>query len=328
MKTKKENMIAALECRQPADFVPIWELEFQAWDNASNRHVILGTEFTTLSEKEKETAINENAEIMLEVCEKFHFSALSMVGNYWEIAPGHPSYYWITEEWKLKQNALLQRYCEKEGIATLANSGGFMGMPGSSANYEEFCYMVIDEPEKIDEMAIGAYEYGINNVKKFCDLGYDILINAADIADNKGCFYSPAQMERWIFPYLYKWAEEIKKSGMYSIMHTDGNVNSVLDILADSDLHALQAIDPVAGMNMKEAKDRVAGRLCLCGNIETGLLMTGPKETIYENTRVLLEECKVGGGLVLGASNASVPETPCENYMQLVKAWKEYGQYN
>ena len=67
--------------------------------------------------------------------------------------------------------------------------------------------------------------------------------------------------------------------------------------------------------------------LFLCGNIETGLLTTGPKEEIYENTRKILTECKNGGGLVLGTSNASMPETPAENYQQIIYAWEKFGKY-
>ena len=44
-----DDMRAALECRMPQGAVPIWELEFQAWDAASGRHVVLGHEFEALS---------------------------------------------------------------------------------------------------------------------------------------------------------------------------------------------------------------------------------------------------------------------------------------
>ncbi len=45
---KKNDMIAALSRRKPADAVPVWELEFQAWDTASGRHAVLGHEFEDL----------------------------------------------------------------------------------------------------------------------------------------------------------------------------------------------------------------------------------------------------------------------------------------
>jgi uroporphyrinogen decarboxylase len=323
----KENMRAALECRQPETAVPIWELEFQAWDIVSGKHIILGTEFTKLSPMEQDIAIHSNAEIMIETSKDLHFAALTLINSYWEVAPGKPSYYWLPQESKNKQNILLQKYCEQAGIMTVGLGGSLITMPGSSDDYTEFCYRIIDEPEELDKLAKIYYENGLESAKFFRNLGCDIMLSPSDIADNRGPFFSPEQMERWFYPYLYKWADAVKTMGMYSILHTDGNVNSLLEKLADSPLNALQAIDPVAGMDIEKAKQIVAGKLCLCGNVETGLLFTGPTQRIYENTKNILESCKSGGGLVLGASNASVPETPRGNYKELIRAWEDFGKY-
>jgi hypothetical protein len=60
------------------------------------------------------------------------------------------------------------------------------------------------------------------------------------------------------------------------------------------------------------------------GNVDCGLLFTGPEELIYETTRDLLLDCKPGRAFVLGASNAAQQETPIEHYLVLTKAWQEY----
>jgi len=91
--SKKDDMIAALEKRQPKGAVPVWEIEFQAWDAISGRHVVLGEEFAGLSQAEQDRALAENADIILQVCEEMHYAALCPPGGYWEIAPGVPSYY-------------------------------------------------------------------------------------------------------------------------------------------------------------------------------------------------------------------------------------------
>jgi len=80
-------------------------------------------------------------------------------------------------------------------------------------------------------------------------------------------------------------------------------------------------------MDLYAAKRQVAGRLCLCGNVNCGLLLTGSPEEVFEATRGLLESCKRGGGLVLGTSNAVQPEVPAENYRAMIQAWQVYGQY-
>ena len=73
-------------------------------------------------------------------------------------------------------------------------------------------------------------------------------------------------------------------------------------------------------MDIKKVKAEVGDRICLCGNVDTGLLVTGPAAEIYESTRDILQECKEGGGLVLGASNATVLETPMQNYHEMIRA--------
>lgn len=51
------------------------------------------------------------------------------------------------------------------------------------------------------------------------------------------------------------------------------------------------------------------------------------QHVIYDATKELLLECKLGWGLILGCSNAVVAETPAENYMAALQAWREYGKY-
>jgi uroporphyrinogen decarboxylase len=163
--------------------------------------------------------------------------------------------------------------------------------------------------------------------RRLRDLGIEAVFTASDIADNRGVFFNPAQMERFILPYLRRWAERVKEMGLYTILHTDGDVYSCLEDLAESGIDALQAIDPVAGMDMRAVKDAVGDRLCLCGNVDCGLLVMGTPEKVYAATRDLLLGCKAGGGLVLGASNAVQEEVPIGNYWAMIEAWREFGQY-
>ena len=323
----KENMKAALECRQPETAVPIWEVEFQAWDNLSGKHLILGTEFAGLSTKEQEAAINNNAELMISTAKELYFSAITEINAYWEIAPGKPSYYWLPDEARLKQNELLQKYCEEEKLMLIGICSANISMPLNSAKYEEFCYRLFDEPEEIDKEAEELFRKGMKITMQYACQGYDCIFSPTDIADNRGPFFNPTQMDRWFYPYLRKWTEEVRKHGMYCILHSDGNLMPLLDNLANSGLHGIQAIDQLAGMNIKEVKEKVAGKLCVCGNVATSLMVEGPKESVYESTREILLGCKAGGGLVLGNSNAVEPVTPAEYYLELVRAWKNYGMY-
>ena len=323
--SRKQDMVDALLGRQPAQAVPVWELEFHLWDQASGGHVVLGEEFAALSPAEQERALYANAEIMLSVSEDLCFAALTVPGGYWEIAPGQPAYYWLPGEARVRQVKILRQLAGD--LILVAGTGGVMSMPGAT-EYVAFCYQLFDAPEAIDERAQATLERGLQSARQFRDLGVEAMFTASDIADNRGLFFNPTQMERFILPYLRRWAEGVREMGGYAILHTDGDVTTCLDAFAESGLHALQAIDPVAGMDIRAAKARVGGRLCLCGNVDCGLLVSGTPQEVVDQTRNLLIDCREGGGLVLGASNAVQVEASIANYRAMIDAWRAYGQYD
>jgi len=305
-------MIAALTCRRPDGAVPIWELEFHAWDAASGRHVVWGRQFEALTAAERERALRENAEIILSVCDRMHYAALTVPNNYWEIAPGQPAYQWLPGDARVRQIEILRQAAPAE-LMLAGVSGGVMAM--------------FDAPEEIDETARNCLAGGLEHARRLRDLGVEIMVTASDLADNRGPFFNPEQMDRFVLPYMREWASAVRAMGAYAVLHCDGNISPCLDDIADSGLHALQAIDPTAGMDMRETKDAVAGRLCLCGNIDCGLLLTATAEAVYESTRELLDTCADGGGLVLGASNAVQAEAPLANYRAMIAARADHGQY-
>jgi uroporphyrinogen decarboxylase len=297
--SKKADMAAALECRQPAGTVPIWELEFHAWDQVFSRHVILGTEFAALSAGEQEQALYTNAKILLSVAEHLHFAALTVPGSYWEIAPGAPATYWLPDTARYRQVEVLQRIGTND-LMLVAGTGGVMSMP-SADKYVEFAYKIYDAPQEIERMAQQRLEAGLEKARQFRDLGIEAMFTASDIADNHGPYFNAAQMERFILPYLRKWAAEVKAMGCYTILHTDGDLNLCLEGIADSGIHALQAIDPVAGMEMRKA-----ATACVCAATWTvGCSSPGHQRKYTQRRATCCSTAK------RGAASCLVPLTPC-----------------
>ena len=102
--------------------------------------------------------------------------------------------------------------------------------PPSGNGYEEFCYRLFDAPEQIDEQARKMLQRAWSSPRQARDCGADAVFNACDIADNHGVFFSPAQLERFWTPYLHKWATAVTEMGLYTILHSDGNLTSILDV--------------------------------------------------------------------------------------------------
>ena len=314
--SRTEDFRAALACR-PAGTVPRWELEFHAFDTASGRRLVLGREFERLSAAARERALHENAEIILSVCEELEFAAVTGPASHWEQAPGELAYYVLPDDGPERQIGVL-REVAGDALLLVANVGGVLG-----ASYDvEFCQALRDAPQEIDALARRTLAEGLEKARRFRDVGADVAMTASDVADNSGPFFKPHQMERFVFPYLEAWSDGVHALGMASLLHSDGNLTRHLDRIAGTSLDALQAIDPVAGMDLLRSKAIVGDRLCLCGNVDCGLLVAGTPEEVYAATRELLLRWGTRAGLVLGASNAVQREVPIDNYRAMVAAWK------
>lgn len=319
MKIKRtEDMEAALECRQPAGAIPVWELHYHCWGKISGKKYTFYEDFMKLSEQQKNNAIKQNAEIMAAESEQLGFAAVTVPDSPW----GCP--YTLPKEYR---HDLARLLCSKTSdLMVVAACGSIIGMPGSE-DYAEFCYRLVDNPEQIDEQCKSVLKKGIEKMKQFAATGVKAVYSASDMADNHGPFFKPEYMDRFILPYLHKWSEAVKAEGLYAILHTDGNIGPILNELAGTGIHAIQAVDPVAGMDMKKSLEATDGRVCLCGNVDCGLLLTGTPDQLYENAKNLIKSCKFTNGFVLGASNAVVAETPIENYLAVMRAWREFGRF-
>ncbi len=324
--TKKGDMIDAFSNRQPSGRVPLWELEFHLWDQVSGQHLVIGQEYQGLTEREKDNALYNNAEIFLSVSEQLHFSAITLPSQYWEIGPQTPAYYWLPEEGRIRQAQILRKLAP-EDLMLVANCTALLGMP-MREDYVDFAYQLFDAPDEIDVFAEQRLQDGIQDAIRFFNLGVEIGLSTSDLADNHSTFMNPLQLERFVWPYLDRWVEALNELGMFSILHSDGNLGACLDRIADSGVDCLQAIDPTAGMNMLGVKQKVGSRLCLSGNIDCRLLLSESPDSVFEATKELLNTCKAGGGLILGASNAVQSVVPVENYLAITRAWEKFGGYS
>ncbi|MFH0757002.1 MAG: uroporphyrinogen decarboxylase family protein [Bacteroidota bacterium] len=328
MKQNKDLFSSAIrhEIPEPGSRVPIWELEFHGWNHFSRQALLVGTGFTALSRAEKAYALVQNAEVVAAVSEMLNFSAVTVPGAYWEIAPGHPAFFWLPEKERLEQIRLLQKTIGDK-IMLVASNPAVLAMPGAD-EYMEFAYTLMERPHEIEARAKALCQSGMAEATRLLDLGVGALYTASDIADNHGPYFDPGQMEQLILPFLDRWATHVQSKGGLSILHSDGNLTPILAMIAGTSIQALQAIDPTAGMELRATKNRVEGQLTLCGNIECGLFITGSTEEVFEATRDALEGSKENGGLVLGASNAIEKMLKKENYLAFLDAWKTHGLYS
>ena len=144
---KKQDFLETINMKQAKNAVPIWELHFHCWEKMSGERFISGNDFMALStDMEKDDALKKNADIIIKVADKLHFNAVSIPDIPWNCP------YTLPMEDRLKLTTLLRK--ANPDFYVVAGCAANLGMPDDSDTYLDFCYMLLDEPEKIDEIAL------------------------------------------------------------------------------------------------------------------------------------------------------------------------------
>ena len=158
--------------------------------------------------------------------------------------------------------------------------------------------------------------------------GVDAVVLLDDYADKNGPIMGPKLFEEFVLPYLARTVRAIKEVGAYVIKHTDGNIWSILEQIVETGIDAINPLEPVASMEIGEAKQRYGNRVCLIGNIDCGtLLCRGTPEAVREEVQRCIQAAAPGGGYILSSSNSLQSGVKPENYLAMVEEGKRYGSY-
>jgi len=237
--------------------------------------------------------------------------------------PPDPDLDWRYE--RLKQ--LVKRFKGKRAIIievsdSLRVAGDFL--LGDVAYFKA----MITNPGLVDRVNEIVDNYQLKYIENCLDVGADIVFSCGDWAMTKGPMVSPKFIKRFVAPSFQKIAKYAHDRGVPCLKHTDGNIWSIFDTIIDSGADGIHPIDPVAGMDIGEAKNRFGSKICLMGNVNGATtLVTGTTEEVREETKAVIRKAGKGGGLICMSSSSIHSGVKPENYVAMVKAIRDYGKY-
>jgi uroporphyrinogen decarboxylase len=186
----------------------------------------------------------------------------------------------------------------------------------------------IENPGLVHELSEMILDYKIRLMQRAIDAGADAIVSGDDYAARKGPLMSPRHFREFVLPYLARSVAAAHAGGVPYIKHTDGNLWSILDMMVEAGIDALDPIEPIAGMDIGEVKRRYGDRLALVGNVDcTRLLPNGAPAEVEEAVKETLAKAAVGGGHILASSNSIHPAVRPENYRAMVAAARRWGRY-
>jgi len=107
-------------------------------------------------------------------------------------------------------------------------------------------------------------------------------------------------------------------------LHVCGSGTGLLEFMADTDVDCIEPLDPLGGVEVRDAKARVGDRVALMGGVHTVKLARGTVEDVRADVARRLSEGAPGGGYILAAGDMLPTETSQEKVelmLEMSKAW-------
>jgi hypothetical protein len=137
-------------------------------------------------------------------------------------------------------------------------------------------------------------------------------------------FMSDKQFREFYWPTLKAVIVGLAEEGCVPFLFCEGSYNTRLQHLEElPDASCMWVFDRT---DMKKAKDTVGKKLCIGGNVPSGLLLTGTPQDIKACCKELIDVAGKGGGYLM-CTGTSMDEGRADTVHAMVDFTKEYGVY-
>ena len=105
------------------------------------------------------------------------------------------------------------------------------------------------------------------------------------------------------------------------IMHSDGNLNVILDQIHATGVDGYQSVDPQGGMDIRGVREKFPDWI-LMGNVNCAMLQETDEPAIRESVRNCMRHGGVGKRYIFSTSNCIYPGMPPESYRIMLDEYR------
>ncbi|MEM2282562.1 MAG: uroporphyrinogen decarboxylase family protein [Candidatus Hadarchaeales archaeon] len=178
-----------------------------------------------------------------------------------------------------------------------------------------------DKPfvEKLLDLSV---EIWVEAIEEAAELGMDGVIIGDDCGTQTGPMISPKHHSELVIPRLRKLVQEARRRGLYVILHSCGNIEPLLESIAECGFHAVHPLQPGA-MNTLEVARKYKGKFAICTGFDVQRQHALKPEEVEQQVKELIEAASPH--LILAPTNAITNETPPENLFAFLHAREKFG---
>ena len=219
----------------------------------------------------------------------------------------------------------------KRQFAVFAKTGGPFLRTCFMRGEENFLMDVAEDPAYACALAGRVADHliaiGLEELRRG-DLGDTGLWIYDDMASNAAPMMSPRSWEQVLLPHYRRMVRAFKQQGgaRFVVLHCDGNLMPILDMLVDAGIDGLNPVERKAGMDPRAIRERFGKRLAIVGGIcNAQVLPRGDPAEIEAHLRDLLALAREGG-LVAG-SHSIGDDISVAAYDHFVQTLRRLGDY-
>ncbi|MCC6579225.1 MAG: hypothetical protein IT440_02200 [Phycisphaeraceae bacterium] len=268
--------------------------------------------------------------------------------RYWKDKAGTPEHLGFDcdsrEKWeKIYKPALLGTGLQNDPAAVVRRyrEGRAKGMWCSLIGVEPFeetralvgdemtAIAMAEDPEWVRDIAVTFTDAVIMNLDALTATGItpDSLWIYGDMAYNHATFCSPAMYKDMIWPEHKRLADWAHAHRMKFIYHTDGNVNSVMDMWVEAGFDCFQPIEAKASMDIRNLVPKYGDKLAFFGNVDVMVMMTNDRDRIEQEVRSKLAAGMSKKCYIYHSDHSVPPQVSWETYKFIMGLLDKYGNY-
>jgi uroporphyrinogen decarboxylase len=201
----------------------------------------------------------------------------------------------------------------------VCHAGGVFEHLSWIMSYEGLCLALADDPALVEAVADKVGRLIVRFSEHLLGLpGLVALFPGDDMGFKTGPLVSPADLRRYVLPWHRRLAAMAHDRGLAYILHSCGNLASVMDDLIDDvrvdGKHSFEdAILPA-----EEFQEKYGRRVAVLGGVDVNVLSAGSEAEVRHRTRRLIERCGPRGRFAVGSGNSIPSYVPARNYLAMV----------
>ena len=179
-------------------------------------------------------------------------------------------------------------------------------------------------PSFAHELLEGICEYNLRTLERLAELPLDGIFLSDDYGNQRQLMMSPETWREFIRPPLARIFAAAKERGLFTLIHSCGNVYEIIGDLIEIGLDVLHPIQPEA-MDGFALKREFGRDLTFWGGISTQhTLPHGRPEEVRAEVLAKAEKLGEGGGYILEPGITIQADVPLANVLALIAAAQEY----